>query len=158
MKRRSFLQKSVLGAAALTLPAWLGCAFGSKSEWAFDDEDFQQGSTLAAAYLRAQKLGKPLLVWVVPPYPYPKDQLNNLSQAEREKVWAVSTLRDERGHAFGELLNHGTEAQRWPLALCEVVCALPIELEYLTGSSSGTPLMALLETDSPKPAPAIPQC
>jgi hypothetical protein len=154
MRRRGFLQKSILGAAALTLPTWLGCAFGSKSEWAFDDEDFQQGSTLATVYLRAQKRGKPLLVLIIPPYPYSREQLNSLSHDAKTKYWDVTIERDERGHAFGELLNHGTKEQRWPLALCEVVCALPEEVGLLTGSFSGLPLMALIETDSIKPSTA----
>jgi hypothetical protein len=149
MKRRNFL----LGATALTLPAWLGCAFGSKSEWAFDDEDIQKGSTIGKAFLRAQALGKPLLVLVIPPYPFSSEQMNDKSDAEKEKYWAVSTGRYERGHAFGEFLNNASEEQRWTLALCEVICALPEEIEYVTGplTFSYAPLMVLIETDTKSP-------
>jgi hypothetical protein len=152
MRRRSFLQKTVLGAAAFTLPTWLGCAFGNKSEWAFDDQDFKAGNSVGKAYFRAQKLGKPLLVWVVPPYPCSREQLNSLSQDQQRRYWDVATERNHRGHAFGELLNYGSEEQRWPLSLCEVVCALPEEIEALTGSALGTPLMVLLETDANQPS------
>jgi hypothetical protein len=73
------------------------------------------GSTLwepiDAARHRAAEAGRPLLVIVAPDDP-----------------WGPSG-RHERGLLLGALLNHGSDAQLAPLALCEVVCAAPDAVE-----------------------------
>src|SRR5688572_25747564 len=97
MERRRFLKNSLLGLSGLALPTWLGCAFrpgGGKG-----DSDIGYGTTddtssaaygeglLAEAYLRAQRRGKPLLIFVIP---------------------EDDAAKYDRGHAFGELLNFGS--------------------------------------------------
>jgi hypothetical protein len=145
MKRRSFL----IGAVAL--PAWLSCAYSNKGQFVDEEGEISSGSSLGRAYLKAQSLGKPLLVLVVPALPHsPKDKL---TEAQEKKQNEAYTARYERGHAFGELLNYGAKEQLWPLALVEVICALPQEIEVLTGSNVGSPLMVLIETSSTRAVP-----
>jgi len=124
MNRRRFLKTATLGAAALVAaPAFVRRAFG--------DETCQATSAsgtlvqLSDGYRRAQKSGRALLVLVIP-------------DDDGEK-WA-------RGEAFGELLNHGTDAQLAPLGLCEVLCASMSDVRKLIpAAGAGEPLMVLVD-------------
>jgi hypothetical protein len=78
---------------------------------------------------RARKAGRPLLVLIIP-------------DDDGEK-W-------ERGRAFGEWLNHGTDAQLAPLALVEVACLRLDELERVYDGPSD-PLMLLIDPSEQKP-------
>lgn len=122
MDRRKFLRGSLLTLVAA--PAWLSCAFQKGGTVDPENPDEIPANIVGRAYLQAQKQGKPLLVIVVP---------TNANQ------------KYQRGHAFGEYLNHGGFA-RWPLATCEMLCANTAELSTLV-SVTQEPLMYLLEDD-----------
>jgi hypothetical protein len=121
MKRRNFLQGATL--SLLTLPAWLGCAFQRGGSIDLTNPDEVVDNAVSRAFLNAQKIGKPLMVVVIP-----KD----------------ATQRYDRGHAWGEYLNYGF---LWPMALCEVICANEKEISEL-GPVSGEPLFYLIDSDA----------
>src|SRR4051812_67884 len=101
MNRRHFLRVSSAAALAFaSAPAWLRRAFADSSCPA--DADPERLVSLASAYRRAQQTGRRLLVLVIP---------------------EQAMLGWDRGAAFGELLNHGSDEQLAPLASVEVVCA-----------------------------------
>lgn len=138
MKRRAFLGSAAQAGASMALlaaswPHFLREAFAG--EGAADAKAAQEAeqrkrdrlALLSEAYRRAQQAGKPLLALVIP--------------AAREDKW-------KRGRHFGAWLNYGTVEQRWPLALCEVVCADMDDLRQLVPTVGlGEPLMLLIETD-----------
>jgi len=127
--RRSFLRASIVlsGAAAITGgPAWLRRAFAAGR--ACGPDDTADLGVVSAAYRRAQRAGRPLLCLVVP--------------EDDGAKWT-------RGSAFGELLNHGSDEDLAPLALCEVVCARMAPLRRLVPAAGrGEPLMVLVDTSA----------
>ncbi len=118
MKRRHFVAAT---AAALALPRRLVFAAPCES-------DCSDGAArVAAAFRRAERARVPLLVIVNP---------------------ASDAGKYARGSAFGELLNHGTDAQLAPLALVEVVVAGMEELRRIVPNPlNGEPWMVLVATD-----------
>ncbi|HZS38273.1 MAG TPA: hypothetical protein VFF06_15655 [Polyangia bacterium] len=129
MKRRDFFRTAASAAAACAWPALVRRAFADAS---CDPSSGKPGVELAAAYRRAQRAGKPLVVFVVP-------------AADGEKY--------DRGHAFGEFLNNAADAEMAPLATAEVVCATMAELERLVpNAGKGEPLVMVVGTDR-APAP-----
>jgi hypothetical protein len=108
--RRAFADVSVLGAGAPLSHA----------------KEFREGLE------RARRLGKPLLVIVIP-------------QDDAAK-W-------ERGRAFGEWINHGTPEQLAPLAGQVVVCAGVVDMGRY--APAGEPLMALVDPRHERPARAL---
>jgi hypothetical protein len=128
MDRRRFLGATAGLAATALWPGWLKHAFGERD---LPPDPDPRSPGLASAYRRAQSLGKPLLVLIIP-----QDNAD----------------RYHRGRAFGELINHGGDAALATLALCEVVCAPMSEvLSFTTLHGNAEPLMVLLETDEPSP-------
>lgn len=130
MKRRAFVGAGAGALAALAWPAWLRHAFADEScepgQKGRGREPLRGVSVVAAAYKRAAKAHVPLLVLVIP-------------SDDRKKY--------ERGEAFGELLNHGSDADLAPLANVEVVCATVDELRLLVPSvPEGEPLMILVSS------------
>jgi hypothetical protein len=124
MNRRRFLKTATLGAAALVAaPAFVRRAFGDET---CDTTSASSGLVqLSDGYRRAQRAGRPLLLLVVP---------------------ADDGEKFERGRAFGELLNHGSDAQLAPLGLCEVLCAGMTDIRRLIPSAgAGEPLMVLVD-------------
>jgi hypothetical protein len=74
--------------------------------------------------------GRPLLVFVIP--------------ADDGKKW-------DRGAAFGELLNHGSNAQISPLAGLDVVCATMTDVQKLApAAGDGEPLMVWVDRGAVK--------
>lgn len=139
MKRRAFLGAAAKASAAIALvaadwPHFLREAFAdegtdAKARAAQSAEQAKRDrlALLSDAYRRAQRAGKPLLAIVVP--------------SDNSDKWV-------RGQYFGNWLNHGSVEQRWPLALCEVVCAGMDDLRQLVPTVGlGEPLMVLIETD-----------
>jgi hypothetical protein len=91
---------------------------------------------LATAWKRAQQLGKPLLVVLVPE-----------SAAAQQR--SVQDL-------FGGLLNHGTREQLTLLGLTELACATRAEVVRVTGAHwEGEPLCVLVDADPQVAARAI---
>lgn len=126
MKRRALLTAAVAGGLLAVAPLWIRRAFAAETRSA--SEVAQKVAEVAAALRRAQASGKPLLVLVIP-------------NDDGEK-WT-------RGETFGMLLNHGTDDQLMPLALCEVVCARPEDLaRVVPAAGSGEPLMVLVDARS----------
>ncbi|HZS38272.1 MAG TPA: twin-arginine translocation signal domain-containing protein [Polyangia bacterium] len=124
MNRRGFLKASAAAALAIaSAPGFIRRAFA--------DESCAPKSTaglaaLAGAYRRAQRDGRPLLVLVIP--------------EDREAQW-------DRGAAWGELLNYGSDEQLAPLSLVEIACARMSELEKLAPQArGGEPMAIVLET------------
>lgn len=143
MNRRSFLGRTArvttTAAAAAVVASWpllLRQAFAGEPEAAKTPDARARAakldglSVVSEGYRRAQRAGKPLLVFIIP---------SEGKSAEAQKYL--------RGQALGAWLNHGTPAQLWPLALCEVVCATIGAVRSLVPSAGlGDPLMVLVET------------
>lgn len=124
MNRRRFIAVSAAGAAGAAFSSWLGRAFAGDCGIA------DRVRELFSAYQRARKARRPLLVLVIP--------------KDREY---------QRGSAFGEWLNYGSDEQIAPLALCEVACATMADLAELAPHvRTGEPLMVRVGTDR-VPAP-----
>lgn len=130
MKRRAFVGAGVGALAALAWPAWLRDAFADEScdpgQKRTGREPLRGVAVVAAAYKRAAKAHRPLLALVIP---------------------SDDGKKYERGEAFGELLNHGSDADLAPLANVEVVCATADEVRLVVPSlPEGEPLMILVST------------
>jgi hypothetical protein len=130
VKRRQFFGAAAAALAATTWPAWLREAFGDgpacDRHGKVEDGEALQLAIVAAAFRRAQRAGRPLLVLVIP---------------------TDSGLKWERGHAFGELLNHGSDKDLAPLADAEVVGATVADLAKLVPAvGQAEPLMLLVDT------------
>jgi hypothetical protein len=129
MKRRDFFRTAASAAAVAAWPQLVRRAFADAS---CDPSGGPPGLELAGAYRRAQRAGKPLVVFVVP-------------AADGEKY--------DRGHAFGEYLNNAPDDQMAALASAEVVCATMAELKRLVpNAGGGEPLAIVVGTDR-APAP-----
>ena len=146
MNRRKFLS-ALSSTATLAVPAaaivttwphFLRQAFAAPTapSPAPHAEDADDGlAVVSESFRRAQRAGKPLLVFIVP--------------ADNGAKW-------QRGRTFGAWLNHGTAEQLWPLALAEVACATMSDLRRLVPTAgAGEPLMVLIETAS-VPGTALP--
>lgn len=136
MQRRKFLGTIAVGAGATAVPVWLSRAFFtpepercdepiSLPEFAPQHSDPDRCAPGSGAY------HKPLLVFVIP-----------------EEV----AQKYARGHAFGELLNHGSDAQLAPLACFDVACRTISELGI---TDVGEPLMFVLDPASQVPVRAL---
>jgi hypothetical protein len=149
MRRRSFLLSGGGGLLVMLGPGWLRRAFGDASlKGAVVKEDPRFGDVarrraLAKAKARALAAGRPLLVFIIP-----KDD---------DQKW-------DRGHAFGELLTHGTPAQLAPLASAELACATLDDLGA-HAPAKADPLLARLDPktnalhliDASEPLPTLAQ-
>ncbi len=139
MKRRAFIAGVGASAAALAWPLWLREAFADPCDVdpkkPGERDAVSAAALVTGAFRRAKKSGRALLVLVIP---------------------ASDGARYERGRVFGELLNHGLNADLAPLATVEVVCATMTELALVVPTDlSVEPLMVLVEP-SRVPATAIP--
>jgi hypothetical protein len=131
VNRRGFLRTSVSGAAALALagaPGFIRRAFADSS---CAPQPRARLASLAGAYRRAQRAGTPLLVLIVP--------------EDVDAQW-------DRGMAWGELLNHGTDAQLAPLARVEVACASMRDVVELAPSAAGREPLAMAIDTAGSPA------
>jgi hypothetical protein len=130
VKRRHFLGGAAALASASLWPSWLREAFAEPAK-ACDPRAAakvapQSVLDVATAFRKASRAKRPLLVFIIP--------------AEDGEKW-------NRGHAFGELLNHGSDADLAPLADCDVVCATMEGLRKVVPSvAKGEPLMVLVRT------------
>lgn len=123
MHRRKFLATVALGAGATALPVWLSRAFRlDERDCEVDLGDLPVQISDPDRCLPGGEHGpqKPRLVFVIP--------------SDDRTQW-------QRGQAFGELLNHGSDAQLAPLACFEVLCRS-------TGQRFEEPLMLLLDPTS----------
>lgn len=108
MLRRKFFGTIAVGVGATALPVWLSRSFGLRGETCPDDLLDDAPARAPADPPRAHcgtvagVAHKPLLVLVIPADDH--------------------TAQWDRGQAFGELLNHGSDAQRGMFALFDVVC------------------------------------
>lgn len=144
MNRRDLHRILMVGTAlAGGWPGWLRRAFGADAASAREchEPSGQAGERrwrqiVSTAYRRAQQAGKPLLVFVVP-------SVDEKTGRGYEAIW-------DRGRAFGELLNHGSDDALATLALAEVVCAPVAVVRGLVPSldERSEPLMVLIETDA----------
>ncbi len=127
MKRRSFLG---LAASSALWPAFVQRAFAAEGpgigvEHGVDD--------VGAAFRRAARRGKPLLILVIP---------------------ADDSEKYTRGEVWGEVLNHGSDDALAAFALAEVVCATTAAMKRVVPAApAGEPLFVLVET-ARIPAPA----
>ena len=107
--RRRFLGLTGFAAGLAVAPAWIRGALAAplSGEGPVDtdggDKDERTHQRLLEARELSQRSGKPLLILLIP-------------DDDFQEGYA-------RGHAWGELLNHGAPAQLAPLALCEIVAA-----------------------------------
>lgn len=141
--RRRFFGALAAGLGATAAPVWLSRSFGLRGETCTDEP-----STPTPEDPPAMDCGpggvarKPLLVLVIPA---------DDSSAQRD-----------RGHAFGEILNHGDDEQRGLFARFDVVCRrvdqLPVDVQ---SAVRGEPLMLVLDPRASVPvlplSAALPQ-
>lgn len=136
MKRRHFIAGAAALAPAALWPSWLreafadapkGCELKAASKAAPKAAPASASALdVAAAFRRAARARRPLLVFVIP--------------ANDSEKW-------DRGHTFGELLNAGSDADIAPLDACDVVCATMEGLrEIVPSAGRGEPLMVLVKT------------
>jgi hypothetical protein len=113
---------------------WGSTRLGEDRNTADDGEVPPLDLVLKEALARAQALGKPLLVFVVPSGP--------LRTSERQVL-------------FGQFLNLASSDALADLALCEVACARMTDLAKLElGLAPGAePLLVLVETDGARAQP-----
>jgi hypothetical protein len=143
MNRRDLNRILMVGTAlAGSWPGWLKKAFGADAAsgracpTAGHEGEQRWRQIVSGGYRRAQQAGKPLLAFVVP--------------AVDEDSGDGFDARWDRGAAFGELLNHGSDDALATLGLAEVVCA-PMEVLRVVARglpARGEPLMVLIETDA----------
>lgn len=138
MKRRTLLATAGAAVSGIALmPSWIRHAFAqdapSPARAAAPDEPAPWPPTpnppaeVHAAYRRARRAGKALLVLVVPP---------------DNQQW-------QRGHLWGEVLQLGDDPTLACLALVETVCAEMSAVRALVPSmGEGAPLAVLVETDA----------
>lgn len=140
MHRRKFLGTIAMGAGFTALPIWLSRSFNLGRETCPEPAPAPEGAdgpriTDPTACGPSEAPHKPRLVLVIP---------------------ADERLQYARGTAFGELLNHGSDAQLAPLACFDVVCsrvdALDPELRALV---VGEPLMLVLDRSADPPVLAL---
>lgn len=139
MKRRLFLAGAAATTAVLAWPGWLREAFGDPCDVDAKrrgERDALTGAALVtAAFRRAKKSGRALLVLVIP---------------------ADDGARYERGRIFGALLNHGTNADLAPLAAVEVICATMAEVALVVPTDLSVEPLMLLVDPSRVPATTAP--
>ena len=131
MKRRRILGAASAGLAASLWPSWLRLAFADgpacDATGHAPPPSLDGVAALSGALSRARQANRPLLVLVIP---------------------ARDLERSDRGHAYGELLNFGSDVQLAPLARAEVVCATMADLlKLVPNAGAGEPLMVLVSTD-----------
>ncbi len=136
MHRRKFLGTVALGAGATALPVWLSRAFRLDEPRVCEDPVTVDLGDIPVQMTDPDRClpgdprtsGKPQLVLVIP-----------TDQGEKFR----------RGHAFGELLNHGSDEQLAPLACFELICRSLADLgpTWIVGAPLVEPLMVLLDTD-----------
>lgn len=134
MQRRKFLGIVTLGVGTTTLPMWLSSAFNLDGGPNCGDDSVTHDLTALpvdytdpdACMPGAVPHGKPRLVLVIP---------------------VDETQQYRRGHAFGELLNAGSDAQLAPLAAFDVVCRKLADLDLVAGDHE--PLLVVLEPGRP---------
>ena len=133
MQRRKFLGTIGFGVGATALPMWLSTAFRLGDEVCPTDPvkpaepESCEPAPVAAPTCSptTSPTRKPTLVLVIP-------------EDDAEKY--------ERGHAFGELFNHGSDAQLALLAPFDVICRPIAELEpELRAAMASEPLMIVLD-------------
>ncbi len=136
MQRRKFLGIVSIGAGATTLPMWLSTAF-KLDDPACDDTTpaidldalglgGREFSDPDACTPGQQPAARPTLIFVIPIDP---------------------GAQYYRGHAFGELLNAGSDEQLAALACFDVRCRRLADLDLVAGDHE--PLLAVLEPDQP---------
>jgi hypothetical protein len=121
-----------VGAGASLFPVWLSRSFRLEPEVCPEADDAGPSpaprTAPAAAYCDPPTAGvtKPLLVLVIP-------------ASDDRAQW-------DRGHAFGELINHGSDEQLALLALFDVVCRKVEDLSPdVRARVRGEPLMLVVE-------------
>jgi len=139
MHRRKFLGTVTIGAGFTVLPMWLSRAFGPHQNHCPEDAATPQPLDPQTHPPRDPPLAcgpqetpfKPLLILVIP---------------------ADESQQRRRGHAFGELLNHGSDAQLAALACFEVRCRRIAELEPgLRERLAEEPMMLVLDPTAEAP-------
>jgi hypothetical protein len=147
MHRRKFLGTAAVGLAATALPVWLSRSFALAGETCTDEPvdppvdppvgpvvpnhrvDTRTQTDCAA---RPGLPVKPRLVLVIPADHVPTQQ--------------------DRGHAFGEILNHGSDEQVGLFARFDVVCRRLDQLpDAVRAAVQGEPLMLVLDPEGPIP-------
>jgi hypothetical protein len=148
MNRRKFINGVAVGATGTALPLWLAGFFQRKTTTLPASCDLPPTpptierippiqvqcvsdpapTTLKEAFLRAQKLGKPLLVFGIP----------------------GDDLKWEWGRIYGAFLNYAPDSDLALLSLCELYCTPVDELQSFAHTKT-TAMMVLLETNQSEP-------
>ena len=139
LHRRKFLGAVTIGAGFTVVPMWLQRAFGPQPgacpEAAPACEPAPQPSVAMPACGPLDQPFRPLLVLVIP--------------ADKSVQW-------QRGSAFGEFLNHGSDAQLAALACFEVTCQRIDQLAAPLRQQVGEePLMLVIDASAERPVLAL---
>ncbi len=135
MRRRQFLQASLAGAVAVASGvSLLRRAFGDTALPSGEAANVDgKSEPVRTAFMRARAGRRGVLVLVVP-----DEKVRNPGKGHTAY---------ERGHLYGEWLNHGSDAQLAPLATVEVVAAKVADLKVEVPSlPSGEPLFFHIDT------------
>lgn len=147
MNRRSMLKGLTLGVGGASLPLWLAHSFGiDRTDDADCELDIDIDAADAAPAIEPASDGpacEPTTSVTGAPCT-PRPQLVLVIPGDRNE-------RYYRGHAFGELLHHADELTLARLALFDVLCATPGELETMIGRPlKGEPWMVVIDRTGPK--------
>jgi hypothetical protein len=133
MRRRQFLDATIAAGAAMVWPMWLKEAFGDPAACLSGEPSkvaatLPSAAALTQAFRDARRARRPLLVIVVP--------------ADDTEKW-------DRGRAWGELLNFGSDEQIASLSSVEVACSTMDALKLVVPNETrGEPFFALITTEA----------
>lgn len=149
MNRRSILKGLALGVGGASVPLWLARSFGL--DRAGDCEPDLDALTVDPE-LSALPTDPPASV--EPACETPSVVAGEPCTARPQLVLVIPGDRNERyyrGHAFGELLHHADDLTLARLALFDVLCATPGEIEKMIGRPlKGEPWMVVIDRTGPK--------
>lgn len=151
MKRRSILMGLGLGVGGASAPLWLTRSFGLDRA---DDCDLETDAIDAIDAIDATDMIDIDVIEADPPASQPPASPSPSATHRPRLVLVIPGERDERyyrGHAFGELLHHGDDLTLARLALFDVLCATPAEIEKMTGKPlKGEPWLVVIDRTGPK--------
>lgn len=151
MNRRSILKGLALGAGGASVPLWLARPFGIEPA---DGSDCEPDADAVKVDAELTRLAGDPPASDLPACETPSTVTGQACTPRPQLVIVIPGERNERyyrGHAFGELLHAADDITLARLALFDVSCATPGELETMTGRPlKGEPWMVVIDRTGPK--------